>query len=161
MRKLLISCAAALLLGAVLPKAQPKQPAGFDLASLNGAYGSRETGDGHISTGLGIVIYDGKGNTTRKFTVNAPDGAGGRAILQFPGVGTYTVNEDGTGVATYNTTLPDGSVAIRTFDFVITGTGSAWHPGKASSVATEISTAQREAGVTVKLVTGIQTRIGH
>ena len=68
------------------------------------------------------------------------------------------MNADGTGVAIYDTTLPDGSVATRTFDLVITGV-EAWPPGKLSSVATEVSTAQREAGVTVKLVTGVQTRI--
>lgn len=157
MRRISIFCVGALLLAAIL-EAQPKPASGFDLASLKGSYGSRETGDGHVSAGLGIVTYDGQGNTTRKFTVNAPDGAGGRQILIFTAVGTYTVNEDGTGVATYNTTLPDGSVATRTFDFVITATDT-WPPGKPSRIAAQVSTAQREAGVTVKLVTGIQTRI--
>ena len=159
MRRFSIFRAAALLLEAVVLTAQPKPAGGFDLASLKGSYASRETGDGHVSAGLGIVTYDGEGNSTRRFTVNAPDGAGGRQILIFTAAGTYTVNEDGTGVATYDTTLPDGSVATRTFDLVITGV-EAWPPGKLSTVAAQVSTAQREAGVTVKLVTGIQTRIG-
>lgn len=159
MRNLSILCAMTLLLGAALLEAAPKPDTGFGLASLSGKYGSRETGDGHISAGLGIVTYDGAGNSTRKFTVNAPDGAGGRQILIFTAVGTYTLNEDGTGVATYNTTLPGGSMSTRTFDLVITGSET-WPPGKPSRIATQVSTAQREAGVTVKLVTGIQTRIG-
>lgn len=159
MRRISIFCGAALLLAAAILTAQPKPAVGFDLASLKGSYGSRETGDGHVSAGLGIVTYDGEGNSTRKFTVNAPDGAGGRQILVFTAVGTYNVNDDGTGVATYDTTLPDGSVATRTFDLVITST-DAWPPGKPSRIAAQVSTAQREAGVTVKLVTGVQTRIG-
>jgi hypothetical protein len=159
MRKFSILLAITLMLGATLLNAAPKPDGGFDLASLNGKYGSRETGDGHISAGLGIVTYDGEGNTTRKFTVNAPDGAGGRQILIFTAVGTYSVNGDGTGVATYTTTLPGGGTTTTNFDFVITGAASAWPPGKHQLLATEVSTAQREAGVTVKLITGTQTRI--
>ena len=80
-------------------------------------------GDDHVSVGLGIVIYDGDGRTTRRVTVNAPDGIGGRRLIVFNSVGWYAVNADGTGpsgtcsMAGSTTTLqPDatGSTTVRT-----------------------------------------------
>ncbi|MCP5110363.1 MAG: hypothetical protein GY953_05970, partial [bacterium] len=90
---------AALLLGAAQLSAQPRRGRGFSEASLKGSYAAREQGDGSVSAGLGVVRYDGAGKTTRKLTVNAPDGNGGRRMLTFEAEGDYTVNPDGAGAA--------------------------------------------------------------
>lgn len=136
------------------------QPRGFTNASLKGFYSAQEAGDGDISAGFGIVVYDGLGKTTRQLTVNAPAEDGGRRILEFPGEGTYTVNDDGTGTATYVNTFADGATSTVHFDFVITKAEVVFPPKTPTAkVATEIFAVQREAGATVSLVTSLQKRV--
>ncbi len=151
------------LLGSTLALSAQSRPAnGFSTASLAGRYGAQEQGDGNVSAGLGVLHYDGKGGTTRRIVVNAPAGDGSRQILVFESEGTYTVNADGTGTATYSNIISGGGTTTMTFDFVVTGTQSTWNPGRGGhQTATELFAVQREAGVTVSLVTSVQKRIAE
>ncbi len=115
-------------------------------------------GDDHVSVGLGIVIYDGDGRTTRRVTVNAPDGIGGRRLIVFNSVGWYAVNADGTGTATYDNDISTGSMTRTTFDFVVTEVQGISLRRRGAKLAQAIYSVQREPGVTVSLVTNVQTR---
>ncbi len=159
--KLYAIAAAAFLLASATADAQQGRSRDFTLASLEGRYAAQEAGDGVVAVGLGVVDYDGHGSAIRKITVNAPDGEGGRQLLVFESTGVYTVNPDGTGTVIFTNTAPNPG-AIDTFDFVITGSVPVWRPGRHRSlVATELFAAQREAGVTVSLVTSVQKRIAE
>lgn len=155
--------AVGLSLSAAIAMAQTPsidQPRGFTNATLKGFYSAQEAGDGDVSAGFGIVVYDGIGKTTRRLTVNAPSADGGRRILEFPGEGTYTVNDDGTGAATYVNTFADGSTSTVHFDFVITKAEVVFPPKTPTAkLATEIFAVQREAGATVSLITSLQKRV--
>ena len=61
-----------ILLAAFSLTAEAKRSTRFTNASLNGQYAYQSIGDDHVSVGLGIVTYDGDGETTRRVTVNAP-----------------------------------------------------------------------------------------
>ena len=138
---------------------QPNQ-SGFSNASLSGTFSAREEGDGSVSAGLGLVYYDGKGKTTRRIRVNAPGSNGDRRILIFESEGTYNVNPDGTGTVFYTTRVSGGPVTNDSFDFVITETENSWVPAAGvPRIGTELFAAQREAGVTVSLITSLQKRI--
>ena len=136
----LLACviAASLCGSAESLRAQQPQGRGFFEASLNGSYSAREAGDGSVAAGLGVIEYDGAGQASRKITVNAPDGEGGRRLLVFESEGTYTVNPDGTGTAVFTNTSPNPG-AVDTFDFVITGVAPLWTPGRGRTrIATEL-----------------------
>ena len=64
----------------------------FRESSLFGTFAAVGAGDGHTSSSVGTVTYDGAGNVTRSLVVNAPDGNGGRRLLTFESEGTYEVN---------------------------------------------------------------------
>lgn len=67
--------------------------------------------------------FDGQGNLTGTFTLNAPDPTsttGARKISTGTQVGTYTVNCDGTGVETRTATSSTGVTVTQLDDFVIT-----------------------------------------
>src|SRR5262245_12448280 len=142
--------------------AESREGNGFSTASLVGAYSAQEQGDGSVSAGLGVVRYDGAGKTTRRVLVNAPGANGSRRILIFESAGTYSLNPDGTGTASYTNTISGGGTTTVTFDLVVTGTQSIWSPGRGGHrTATELFAVQREAGVTVSLVTSVQKRIAE
>ena len=142
--------------------AESREANGFSTASLVGAYSTQEQGDGSVSAGLGIVRYDGAGKTTRRVLVNAPAANGSRRILVFESEGTYSLNPDGTGTATYTNMISGGGTTTVTFDLVVTGTQSTWSPGRGGHrTATELFAVQRDAGVTVSLVTSIQKLIAE
>ena len=159
---LVATMVAGMALAAISLTAEANRPTRFTNASLNGQYAVQSIGDDHVSVGLGIVIYDGDGRTTRRVTVNAPDGTGGRRLIFFESVGSYTVNPDGTGTATYDNDISTGSMTRTTFDFVITEAQGISSRGRGAKLAQAIHSAQREPGVTVSLVTNAQTRqSGH
>lgn len=147
-----------ILLAAFSLTAEAKRSSRFTDASLNGQYAYQSIGDDHVSVGLGIVTYDGDGETTRRVTVNAPDGMGGRRLLVFNSVGWYGVNADGTGTATYDNEISTGSMTRTTFDFVITEVQRISSRRRGAKLALAIYSVQREPGVTVSLVTNVQTR---
>ena len=155
---LAVAFVGGILLSALSLTAEAKRSARFTNASLNGQYAYQSIGDDHVSVGLGIVNYDGDGRTTRRVTVNAPDGMGGRRLIFFDSVGSYTVNPDGTGTASYDNDISTGSMTRTTFDFVITEAQGISSRGRGAKLAQAIYSAQREPGVTVSLVTNVQTR---
>ena len=83
----------------------------FTIQSLQGSYAYVNNSGGVAS--FGPMIFDGKGGLTLKDKVNLPCDSPGvgctRSITDLTGKGTYTVNPDGTGVATI--TFTDGVVA--------------------------------------------------
>jgi len=150
--------AGALLLAVVISSAAQTR-VGFTNASLQGSYAAQGEGDDRVSVSFGIATYNGNGKTTRNVTVNAPGEDGERRLLQLRGTGTYSINDDGTGTATYGTTVSDGQVREVTFDLVITGARTVFLSGRRKNLATEVFGVQREVGVTVSLVTNTQTRL--
>jgi hypothetical protein len=91
----------AMLVSSMALSAQSHERYSFSTASLTGAYSTQEQGDGSVSAGLGVVRYDGTGKTTRRVLGNAPAENGSRRTLVFESEGTYSLNSDGTGTATY------------------------------------------------------------
>ena len=92
------------------------------VATLQGSYGFTTTGTAntpggpsHIG-GVGLIVYDGRGNFVGKATVNI-DGT----VLRRTFVGTYTVAADCTG--TLSETFTDALDGRATFDLVIDDDG--------------------------------------
>ncbi len=95
----------------------------YTLASLKGTYASIATYGANVALALGVRHFDGQGNLTGTFTLNAPDltsTTGARKIITGTQVGTYTVNCDGTGVETRTVTSSTGVTTTQLDDFVIT-----------------------------------------
>ena len=95
----------------------------YTLASLKGNYAVVATYGANVALALALREFDGKGNLTGTFTLNAPDPTsttGGRKISTGTQVGTYAVNCDGTGVITRTLTSSLGVVTTQEDDFVIT-----------------------------------------
>ncbi len=115
------SSCCALALSFLLGASAPKAPPGFSVHDLHGRYAfviSGQVTQGPIQGALAAVGYieaDGHGNfpfATRTLTV------GGTLVVQNDtATGTYTVNPDGTGTATF---LATSGGPPQTFDFVIT-----------------------------------------
>jgi hypothetical protein len=129
----------------------------FRNSSLFGTFAAVGAGDGHTSSSVGTVTYDGDGNVTRTLVVNAPDGSGGRRLLIFESTGVYQVRPDGTGDV-----FPDNQNSTRTstevtFEFVIQESLPNGKGGQRR--ATRLFGVQREPGTTVSLVTTTETLI--
>jgi hypothetical protein len=94
----------------------------YTVASLNGTYGVVGDYGAHVAIALATRHFDGKGNLTGTFTINAPDPAsttGGRKLITGTQMGTYTVNCDGTGV--FDRVLTSNGTIVHQFDdFIIT-----------------------------------------
>jgi hypothetical protein len=129
----------------------------FRESSLFGTFAAVGAGDGHTSSSVGTVTYDGAGNVTRSLVVNAPDGNGGRQLITFESEGTYEVHPDGTGVLFLTNRIGTGSVTEVTFDFVIQESQPNGRGGQRR--ATKIFGIQREPGTTVNLVTTTESLI--
>ena len=113
----------------------------YTLTSLNGTYGVIGEYGAHVAIAIATRHFDGKGNLTGAFTVNAPDPAsttGGRKLITGTQMGTYTVNCDGTGVFTRVLTV-NGVITNQFDDFVIT----AAKVKDGQLIATTIEDAQR------------------
>ena len=122
-KKTLVLAIALVFLGLVGVAAADDKPQCYTLASLSGTYGVIAEYGAHQAIALAVRHFDGKGNTSGTFTVNAPDPAsttGGRILITGTNVGTYTINCDGTGVITRVLTSSTGVVTTQMDDFVIT-----------------------------------------
>ena len=131
----------------------------FTITSLQGSYAYVNNNGGVAS--FGPMIFDGKGGLTLKDKVNLPCASPGigcvRSIADLTGVGTYTVNPDGTGVATITFTESDGTVRKPddVFDFMISETTK---KGR-TLLATQVFAADRAGGLAGQLVAPTWTRI--
>lgn len=95
----------------------------YTVASLKGTYAVIATYGANVALALAVRHFDGQGNLTGTFTLNAPDltsTTGARKISTGTQVGTYTVNCDGTGVETRTLTSSTGVTTTQLDDFVIT-----------------------------------------
>src|SRR5215470_13982252 len=133
----------------------------FTIASLQGSYAYVNNNSGVAS--FGPIIFDGKGGLTLKEKVNLPCSGPSpvlgcaRGIVDLTGSGTYTVNPDGTGVATI--TFKDSSngsiIGPDTFDFMISETTK---KGR-TLLATQVFAADQSGGLAGQLVAPTWTRI--
>jgi hypothetical protein len=130
----------------------------FTIDSLQGSYAYVNNNGGVAS--FGPMIFDGKGGVTLKDKVNLPCASPGvgcdRSIAHLTGEGIYTVNPDGTGVATITfryskRTMRDPDV----FDFM---TAEATKKGR-QLLATQVFAADRSGGLAGQLVALTWTRI--
>lgn len=95
----------------------------YTLASIKGTYAAIATYSANVALALAIRHFDGEGNMTGTFTLNAPvvgSPTGARTIITGTQVGTYVVNCDGTGTITRTLTSSTGVVTTQTDDFLIT-----------------------------------------
>ena len=98
----------------------PQHHFGYTLESLRGSYAAVATYGGNAARALGVQTCDGAGNLKGSAIVNQPGPDGTRRIVSISFTGTYTVNSDGTGVMSLTISLPNGTTADATEDFVIT-----------------------------------------
>jgi hypothetical protein len=115
--------AAAIVTGFGIPAAMADETHCYTLASLKGTYGVIATYGANVALALAVRHFDGQGNLTGTFTLNAPDPTsttGARKISTGTQVGSYTVNCDGTGVETRTLTSSTGVTTTQLDDFVIT-----------------------------------------
>ena len=122
-KALITSFTIATWLGFGMSAANADETHCYTLASLKGTYASSATYSANVALALGVRHFDGQGNLTGTFTLNAPDltsTTGARKIITGTQVGTYTVNCDGTGVETRTLTSSTGVTTTQLDDFVIT-----------------------------------------
>ncbi len=93
----------------------------YTLASLCGDYAAVATYGANIARALGHEEMDGRGKLTGSAIVNQPGpNDTTRSITSIGLDGTYTVNADGSGSMILTITLPGGTTASVTEDFIIT-----------------------------------------
>jgi hypothetical protein len=92
----------------------------YSLESLRGDYAAVATYGGNTARALGTQTLDGVGNLKGSAIVNQPGPDGTRTVVSITFTGTYSVNSDGTGIMSLVITLPNGTTANATENFVIT-----------------------------------------
>jgi len=101
---------AQLLSGAGVAAAHdPDVPAGFSAASIAGNYALTQY-DAN-SGAVGLCNFDGESAFTCSFTVNAPGKNKDRMEIPLTSTGTYTLTDQGIGIALEEQKLPDGSTS--------------------------------------------------
>ena len=129
----------------------------FTNASLKGSYAYANSVSGVAS--LGTITFDGQGGLTAKIKVNLPcegDQEPGcpRTVTDLAEAdGEYTVEPDGTGVATINFADPTGPTP---YNFIITGTKKQGD----DLLATQVFSASQNGGLGGQLVAPTWSRIG-
>ena len=118
----------------------------FTVASLQGRYAYVNNTEGVAS--FGPMSFDGRGGVTLSETVNLPCANPGptcdRTINDIIATGTYTVNSDGTGVATFVFKFANGTpIGTEVYDFVI---NAATRKGT-NLLATQVFAADRSGGL--------------
>ena len=112
----------------------------FNVGSLVGDYSLINHYGANLALGIGTTHFDGNGQSRGTLLLNRPTASGTRELVSLTSTGTYTVNEDGTGMIVLKVTLPDGTIKTATEDFVITNTLWIW----GRPLALVIETEQRE-----------------
>jgi hypothetical protein len=122
-KALIVAAAIVTGFGFGIPAAKADETHCYSVASLKGTYASIATYGANVALALGVRHFDGQGNLTGTFTLNAPDQTsttGARKISTGTQAGIYTVNCDGTGVETRTLTSSTGVVTTQMDDFLIT-----------------------------------------
>jgi hypothetical protein len=104
--------------------ASAQTPRCYTLSSLRGSYSVIGTYGANVAMSFGTRSYDGNGNLTGTFLLNAPTAGsttGARTISTGTQMGTYTVNCNGTGKFYRTLVSSTGVTATQVDDFIITG----------------------------------------
>ena len=130
----------------------------FTVSSLQGRYAYVNNTEGVAS--FGPMSFDGRGGVTLSETVNLPcanpSQTCDRTIADIIATGTYTVNSDGTGVATFAFKFTDGTpIGTEVYDFVI---NAATRRGR-NLLATQVFAADRSGGLAGQLVAPTWSRV--
>lgn len=116
---------------------------GFTNESLQGTYGFKVTFGANEAVLLGVLTFDGNGKVTSGSGImNAPAPLGRRKTIEGTIEGTYAVNSDGTGSATYVLTTSDGLTLEVNYYAVIMQAQEI----NGLKLVTELFAVQREAG---------------
>jgi hypothetical protein len=138
----------------------------FIVESLQGSYAYVNNNGGVAS--FGSMLFDGQGEVTLQLKVNLPCPAPGvgcsRSLAELTGEGTYTVNPDGTGVATITFTESNGTTRPPdVYDFMISETTKKEKTRLATKekilLATQVFAADQSGGLAGQLVAPTWTRI--
>ncbi len=129
---------------------------GYSLASFRGDYGLVGTYGANVARLIGVYRADGNGHMKGTAMVNLPGLSPDRVVVSISYEGTYTIDENGTGIIHVTVALPGGGTEIATLDLVITKAEEL----NGRKVATEIADAQREPSSVVngEFVTHMSTR---
>lgn len=133
---------------------------GFTLASYRGEYAVVGTYGANVARLIGTYWADGHGHAKGTAVVNLPGLSPERVVANISFEGSYTVNENGTGIFRFTVALPGGGTSNVTLDAVITKAEDL----HGTKIATEIFDAQREPSSVVngEFVTHVSTRLsGH
>jgi hypothetical protein len=130
----------------------------FTVSSLQGRYAYVNNTEGVAS--FGPMSFDGRGGVTLSETINLPCANPGqtcdRTIADVKATGTYTVNSDGTGVATFAFRFADGTpIGTEEYDFVITAATRRLE----KLLATQVFAADRSGGLAGQLVAPTWSRV--
>ena len=109
---------------------------------------------------FGPMSFNGRGGITLSETINLPcanpSQTCDRTIAEVIANGSYTVNSDGTGVATFAFTYADGTpIGTETYDFVI----NAATRRETTLIATQVFAADRSGGLAGQLVAPTWSRV--
>ena len=96
----------------------------YSEASLQGRYAFVNQ-VGSIASSFGTLTFDGSGNildgsATGNTIIRNAAGRLDSMVFPFPFTGSYTLNGDGLGTATFIATLPNGATKTSVFDMVVT-----------------------------------------
>ncbi len=93
----------------------------FTAASLEGTYAVSSVVGAVPAGTLGVARFDGRGALSSTLTVNLRAARADRQVIRgITGIGTYSLNADGMGTLTLDSTLPDGSsLGQGNFDLVV------------------------------------------
>jgi hypothetical protein len=78
-----------------------RRRSGFDERSVIGSFGSVGRAGAAAAVSVGVAEFDGRSNVTRVVRINANAEDGGRVLIDVASTGSYSVEEDGTGVITF------------------------------------------------------------
>jgi len=163
-KKALFVIAVLGFLGVSTANAQVSASCPYTLASIRGTYAIVVNYGANVAMAIGTRSYDGNGNMTGTFIINAPTAGsttGARTISHGTQMGTYTVSCNGTGVITRVITLTTGATAPALDDFVITAATRSSQAGQ-PLLATALVDAGEDASTLAVgglFVTRVQTRI--